>query len=167
MTAQCSDSDGAPPMGAHAWALHVVCALADPDSHRQQLAAVMQRISAGARRHWLLDGPEVEAEMTLVAGFKALAGTGVDASDGVYSKDYLPARLLAQSLAQGFSLVDLGRALRRLLERGTFMREVVGQHRNHRPKCVLRLANDEPHACVGPCAKRPPARDRRCAGSPL
>lgn len=129
---------------------HVVAVLLDCESHRQQLVAVVQRRVDGARRHLLLDGPEVEAELALVAGFKVLSGMGVSATDSEDAKAYLPALLVAQGLAQDVSLIELGRGLRRLIQRGTFAREVIGQYRNHRPMSVLQLANDEQQANSGP-----------------
>ena len=146
MTAQRSDdSEGAAPMGPRAWGMHVVAVLRDPEPHRRLLAGPARAPFPDARRHVLVDleVQEVRAEAALVAGFKALCSLGIRVSDGQNSTNYLPARLLAEGLARGFSSADLGRALRRLLQRGVVMREVIGQHRNHRPKSVLQLANHE------------------------
>ncbi len=155
-TRPCAGEEAAPISG-RAWREHVVCALQDPDSHWPPLAARAYRPFAGARRHVLVDleAPEVRAEVALIAGFKALKAKGVRTTDGHNAKAYLAAQLLAEGLASGFSRADLGRALRRLVERGTFVRDVIGVHRNRMPKCVLRLAVDEPPACVAPCAGSP------------
>ena len=153
MTAQRpDDSEGAAPMGPRAWGMHVVAVLRDPEPHRRLLAAPARRPFAGARRHALVevDTEEAAAEVTVITGFRTLTDMGISTTDGHTAKAYLPARLLAEDLASGLSRADLGRALQRLLARGIFMREAAGQHRNHRPRSILRLAIDELQACGGP-----------------
>ena len=139
-------------MTRRAWRQHVVAVLRDPDAHRQQVAVVMQRPFEAARRHSLVDleAQDVRAEVALIAGFKALCGLGIRVSDGQNAANYVVSRVIVEGLARGFSSADLGRALRRLVERGTLVRDVVGVHRNGSAKSVLQLACAEQQANGGP-----------------
>ena len=59
---------GVPPMGAHAWALHVVGTLQGADSHRRLLAAPARRPFAAARRHVIADPPEDDEDVDRAPG---------------------------------------------------------------------------------------------------
>lgn len=111
-------------------------------SMRQGLM-VPERVE-GERMAGLMSAAEEQrAEQLCVAGFKTLADMGIKATDGKTSPDYLPSQMASKGLAHGFSKADLGRAMNRLMGRGTFVRGVVGKHANYTPKYGLKLTEGQ------------------------
>lgn len=86
---------------------------------------------------------EARADQLCVAGFKTLNGMGIRTTDGKTSPDYLPSQIVSKGLAPGYSKADLGRAMNRLMGRGTFIRGEVGKHSNRSPKFGLVLAEGQ------------------------
>lgn len=86
---------------------------------------------------------EARANQLCVAGFKTLTGMGIRTTDGKTSPDYLPSQIVLKGLAHGFTKADLGRAMNRLMGRGTFVRGEVGKHSNRSPKFGLVLAEGQ------------------------
>ncbi len=86
---------------------------------------------------------EARADQLCVAGFKTLTGMGIRTTDGKTSPDYLPSQIAAKGLAPGYSKADLGRAMNRLMGRGTFVRGEIGKHSNRSPRMGLLLAEGE------------------------
>lgn len=86
---------------------------------------------------------ERRTEELCLAGFHSLCAMGIRTTDGKTSPDYLPSQIASKNLAAGYSKSELGRAMNRLMGRGTFIRAQIGQHTNRSPKFGLVLKEGE------------------------
>jgi RecA-family ATPase len=82
------------------------------------------------------------AESVVIAGFRRMRQMGLTPSDARNAQGYLPRQMLEKGLASGFDKAALGKALDRLMTRGTFRRGPVGKYSDRHPREGLILTSE-------------------------
>ena len=74
------------------------------------------------------------ADQVVIRAFKRLRAMGIHATDGKTSPNSLPKQVLEKHLGEGLDRAEITDAMNRLMVRGVFRRDVVGQYGANRAK---------------------------------
>jgi len=110
-------------LGLNQWGKPRTACVVEPiDAPSSHMAALMRQTD------------ERQADQVVLRAFKRLQAMGINATDGKTSPNSLPKQVLEKHLGEGLDRTQINDAMNRLMVRGVFRRDVVGQYGANRAK---------------------------------